>query len=81
LRHRVFNSRSDRCFLGQSYFLTQARFGVSVKKTQQLLSDFDDRPLKQPIERIAVVWVEAMFERYQTDNEVVNAWSNFGGHL
>jgi hypothetical protein len=45
------------------------------------LSDFDDWTLKQPIERIAEVGVEAMFERYQTDNEVVKAWSKFRGHV
>ena len=76
-RHCVFYSRANRRLLGQRYFLTQARFGISVKNAQQQLSDFDDWTLKQPIERIAEVGVEAMFERYQTDNEVVNAWSKF----
>ena len=51
-----------------------------MKNAQQQLSDFNYRSLEHPIKSVAKVWIEAMLERNQADNEIVEAWSKFGGH-
>ena len=51
-----------------------------MENAQKQLSDFDDRALEHRIERIAKVRIEAMFERHQAENKIVEAWSEFCGH-
>ncbi len=51
-----------------------------MKNAQHQLSDFDYRPLEHPIECITKVGIEAMLERNQADNKIVEAWSKFRGH-
>lgn len=51
-----------------------------MKNAQEQLSNFDYRPLEYPIECVAKVRIEAMLERNQADNEIVEAWSKFRGH-
>ena len=52
-----------------------------MKSAEQYLSHFDYRTLEQPVESVAKVWIDAMFERNQGKYGIVEAWSKFGGHV
>jgi hypothetical protein len=51
-----------------------------MEKAHQPLSDFNRGSLKQPIESITEVRVNAMLERDQTYDEIIEVWSKFFGH-